>query len=67
MWMSDDPVRDAERYMEECDRAYEAWRMNRPKCAICGEPIEDDMAVNIDDDWFCDDCLLEARRIVPEE
>ena len=39
--------------------------LNRlPRCSLCGEPIQQEDAVNIDNDWFCDDCLKDSRRDV---
>jgi formylmethanofuran dehydrogenase subunit E len=36
------------------ERKYEEYVDERPKCECCGEPIMDDFAICIDDEWFCD-------------
>ncbi len=33
-----------------------------PKCEICGEPIEQEMAVKLDGGYYCDNCL-DAFRV----
>ena len=32
-----------------------------PKCEICGEPIEQEMAVKLDGAYYCDECLRDHR------
>lgn len=66
MFWSDDPVWDAERYEAEREENYRSWLSQRPKCAICGEPIEEDYAVHLYEEWFCDDCLGNARSRIPD-
>lgn len=46
---------------------YDMWRQHDmeqsrrlerlPVCSYCGEPIQQEDAVCIDGEWFCDDCL----------
>lgn len=59
MW-TDDPIRDWE---NKC-RADEKWLKSRPVCAECGEPIQQDDAVCINGEWYCDDCLKHMRKYV---
>jgi formylmethanofuran dehydrogenase subunit E len=59
---TDDPVRDA-MYR---DRETQAWLDSRPKCAVCGEPIQDSHAYFIEDQWVCDECIYEYRKAVPD-
>ena len=54
---SDDPVRDADRH----DAEQERWLKNRPICSICGEHIQDDSALYLDD-WICDECVDANRK-----
>lgn len=35
---------------------------NFPLCECCGEPIQQDTAVRINGDWYCDDCLDNLRE-----
>lgn len=53
IFFTDDPVRDAERYQAEQDRKLDAL----PKCAICGEPIQDESALYLNGEWICDECV----------
>lgn len=58
MYYSDDPVRDAERHMEDQDRQLERL----PVCATCDEPIQDDYYFLINDEVMCKDCLIRDYR-----
>lgn len=64
MW-TDDPVRDYERY----DAQQENWLKKRPKCAWCGEHIQEESAVYFrnKDEWMCDSCACEMRRYIDED
>ena len=53
MMITDDPVRDAERYYEEQDE----WLSHRPVCSICGEHIQDDHYYSIFGDIICPSCI----------
>lgn len=55
MW-TDDPVRDAERWMEAQDLRLELL----PKCCGCGQPIQQEDAVCVDGYWYCEECELDA-------
>jgi len=37
-----------------------------PKCKICGEPIQQEDAVCICGNWYCDDCLDDCRKAVED-
>ena len=60
MYYTDDPVADFEKYDRDCEQ----WRSSLPECACCGEHIQQESAVKLDDEWFCDDCLNSARRFI---
>ena len=49
---------------ERHDREEQAWLDSLPKCCLCGEPIQQDMAVRIGNDWYCDQCLDENREAI---
>lgn len=34
----------------------EEWLKKLPVCTCCGEPIQQEKAVNYDDKWFCVNC-----------
>lgn len=57
---SDNPVLDAERYADEQEDAL----CNLPVCECCGEPIQQEAAVYLDDKWYCDSCLWDKRKII---
>lgn len=57
MW-TDDPIADFNRY----DSEQQKYLKKLPVCCGCGEPIQQDDAVCIDGDWFCDDCLNDMRQ-----
>lgn len=50
---TDDPVRDAERYQEEYDRA----SAFNPVCCCCGEPIMDEYLYDMNSDLYCEACF----------
>lgn len=37
-----------------------------PKCAICGEPIQQERAVKLFGDYYCDNCLNESREWIDD-
>lgn len=54
MYWTDDPVKDAERYIADQEkRAAELL----PKCADCGEYVQEDYYFEINDEVICPDCL----------
>lgn len=60
MCWTDDPVRDAENYYRKQEK--DIWE-NCPICVICGEPIQDDYAWCVNEDWMHEDCAeSEFRR-----
>ena len=52
-YFSDDPARDAERYMAYLDKRLK----RRPVCDCCGEHIQQDRALCFNGSWICDDCI----------
>jgi formylmethanofuran dehydrogenase subunit E len=62
MW-TDEPTLDYERYMEAQDARLEML----PRCSCCDEPIQDECAYYINDEWVCTECMeRDFRRAVPE-
>lgn len=58
MYYSDNPVADFEAYSAE----QEEQLARLPKCVCCGEAIQQDTAVHLNGDWYCDDCLDAYRE-----
>lgn len=58
-----DPIDDFERWDDEQSRMLERL----PKCERCGEPIQQESAVRIDNDYYCDECLAEMREWIGED
>lgn len=56
MW-TDDPVKDAERYMEYLEEEAEQL----PVCDYCGERIEEDHYYEFQGDIICPDCMDKHR------
>lgn len=52
-YYTDDPVADAERYMEEQERALRKY----PVCECCGEPIQTETLIHIDGVFYCYRCI----------
>lgn len=57
MWSSD-PVWDWE---QKC-KADDERLKDLPVCAECGEPIQQDDAVFLNGEWYCDSCVRHSRR-----
>ena len=49
------------------DREQEARLQELPKCKCCGEHIQQDKAVCIDGDWYCEDHEDEAWERLRKE
>ena len=63
MFRTDDPVADFDRWDEEQQRQLEKL----PKCAYCGEPIQDDIYFEINGEPVCEECLIEHHRKAVED
>lgn len=48
------------------DRNQGEWLERRPKCICCGEHIQDDTAVQIRGDYYCDKCLDDMRVYIED-
>ena len=55
---TNDPIADFLRH----DAEQQEWLDSLPKCDECGCPIQQEDAVHIGNDWFCDDCLYKMRK-----
>lgn len=53
MGWTDDPCADYLRY----DAEQQAKLDKLPKCSECGQPIQDEEAYYINDEWICQECL----------
>lgn len=42
------------------DREEAKWLESLPKCKCCGHPIQQEQAVCIEGDYYCEDCEDEA-------
>lgn len=51
---------------DKYDREMSRLLRKRSKCCCCDEPIQQEKAVRIDGDWYCDDCLSDFREVVEE-
>lgn len=64
LFLSDDPARDAERYMEAQDILLEM----RPECDCCGRHIRDDEALHYVtrtlDIWLCLECIEDNTEFI---
>lgn len=49
------------------DAEQQAWLKRRPCCVECGEHIQDDSAVCIRGDYYCDDCIEDMRKYIGDD
>ena len=52
---------------EQRDLEQERWLERRPVCDCCGEHIQEDSAVQIQGDFYCDNCLDDMRVYIDDE
>ena len=57
-YVTDDPIADFNRW----DAEQQAKLDKLPKCAECGEPIQDDYCYEFNDSYLCEECLNENHR-----
>ena len=63
MFYTDDPIRDFDRWDRE-----QAQRLAKlPKCSICGEPIDQDRALELDGEFICDSCIEDNKVYIESE
>lgn len=55
---SDDPIADFEKHDTEQQKALEQL----PKCCECGEPIQEDLCFEYNDEPICDECMYANHR-----
>lgn len=60
MFCTDNPIEDFSRY----DTMQEIQIARLPVCSNCDQSIQQDTAVKIGDEWFCDSCLNYMRYVV---
>lgn len=54
---TNNPVKDFEAH----DSDQQKWLEKLPKCCECGEPVQQDRAVNFNGEYVCDSCLEDLR------
>lgn len=60
MIFTDDPIADFNAY----DREQQEKLDKLPCCSMCKNPIQDDSAYYINDEWVCSDCISNFLRSV---
>lgn len=55
---------DNYRLWEMHDAEQERQLAKLPLCCLCEEHIQQDMAVCINGEWYCDNCLDENRKSI---
>ena len=58
MSYTDNPIADFNRWDEEQTK----WLDKLPKCAECGEPIQDEECFEINGELICPECLKHNHR-----
>ena len=48
------------------DAEQEAWLRKRPVCICCGEHIQEEMAHQINGEYWCDKCLDDTRVYIED-
>lgn len=60
MFYSDNPALDYDRYCDAQDKLLDKL----PRCSQCDEPIQEEYAYYINDEWVCEDCMEEHKQRV---
>lgn len=63
MQRTDNPIADFDAYEWEREKQL----AKRPKCDICGEPIQDDYLYEIQGELICEECLEKHYRKAAED
>lgn len=63
MSRTDDPIADFNRYEDAIDREL----AKLPKCSECDQPIQDENAYLINDEWICEDCMDNNHRVFVDD
>lgn len=58
-----DPLDDFNRL----DLAQSRWLARRPMCSVCGERIQDEQAIYIEEHWICEQCIKDHREWIDDE
>lgn len=58
MQITNDPIRDAERYFD----AQQERTERRPECDVCGEHIQTEYLYTINGMVICEDCMADYRH-----
>lgn len=48
----------------EHEEEQEAWLRRLPVCCVCDEHIQQEDAVRINGEFYCDDCLDNMREVI---
>jgi len=59
-------IPDSYDLFERKDVDQEQWLSTRAKCICCGEHIQEDSAVQIRGDYYCDRCLDDMRVYIED-
>ena len=62
MILTDDPLRDFDRYQME----QYLWEQSRPICHDCGEHITGEYLWEFDGNYYCESCVRERRQDVDD-
>lgn len=58
------------RFLEDyelLDIQYAKWLARRPKCSVCGEHIQDEEAIHIEDHWICMECIRTNKEWIDDD
>ncbi len=58
IFRTDDPAADFDRWEAEQNK----WLSERPVCADCDEPIQDDHCFEINGEYICPRCMEDLHR-----
>lgn len=58
MFYTDDPIRD--HYDHEARLEQKLARL--PRCSECGEPIQEEVCYEFNDELICEDCVMRYHR-----
>ncbi len=63
MYMTDNPIADFNHHDDECQRYLDSL----PVCKECDQPIQQETAVCIKGNYYCDDCLDDLRESIGDD
>ena len=62
MLFTNNPIADFHRHDAKQEEKHKAYIESLPKCEYCKKPIDEDTCLEVDDEYYHEDCFVEHHR-----